>query len=348
MTDDDIDRRLREHGAAWRDANSGRPGVDWDAVTRPSRRRIWLATGAVALAAAAIIVPLAVTAGNQTPAAPLPVAHHSSSPAPSPSPTTFPMTSNAPSGLFAIRSGTLYYDSLDSGRDLEGTRPAKAAILSAGSSPDGLVAYTALEVAGCRTEIDETYVRFASHGAGDSKLALAVATRSHGKYPCNGPEQLVVVNLHSNAVRRWNGHAQISFVGSLEWSPDGRHLAYMAAPCCGGGSDGSRVMDTAAPGTSYITQPVVLPQYTSSDRPYGPVFWWHGNLMTVLGGALRVLDGHGGVGQVEGRGLPTGEIDSVSSDPTSDHLLVTDDRDTYRWDNGHLSRVDGTWIQPSW
>jgi hypothetical protein len=80
----------------------------------------------------------------------------------------------------------------------------------------------------------------------------------------------------------------------------------------------------------------------------GPVFWWHGQLVTTFDGSLRRLNGHGGVGTVVATGFPT-EVESVSSDPTGEHLLLTGDATVYRWDRGTLSKLPGVQgTQPGW
>jgi hypothetical protein len=45
-----------------------------------------------------------------------------------------------------------------------------------------------------------------------------------------------------------------TYAEQLSWSPDGRHLAYVAGECCAGGG-GFRVLDVTAPGESFLAPP---------------------------------------------------------------------------------------------
>jgi hypothetical protein len=367
MNDHDLDARLRDHGATWRADNHGRPGVDWTAATASHRSKLtsFAVAGVAVAVAAAVVVPLTLTAGSATHTRPQPANRPGAAPGSKSEPAS--ARAGAPKAFVAISGKSVVVVGGPDGGS--GFRPSSSYAVADATSPNTSVAYGAFPLGGCRTSVQQETVSTvsdvatlaggqpvpASQGASmavspdGTKLALEVSTRSHGSHPCNGPEQLVVVNLRTHAVRRWNGHPQVSFIGNLQWAPDSRHLAYLASACCGGGADGTRVMDTTAPGTSYVTQPVVLPAVTGTGRAYGPVFWWHGRLSTIVSGILRVLNGHGGVGSVEASGFPADQIDSVSSDPTGGHLLLGNlGGATYRWDNGSLSLVPGRWVQPAW
>jgi hypothetical protein len=111
---------------------------------------------------------------------------------------------------------------------------------------------------------------------------------------------------------------------------------------------GTHLLDTAATSSlSSLTKPL-LP-LLGTGGPYGPVFWWHGELATIYEGAMRTLNGHG-VDKVVSTGFPsTGSIRTVSSDPTGDHLLlIASNGSAYRWDNGYLSGIPGRWDQIAW
>jgi hypothetical protein len=93
----------------------------------------------------------------------------------------------------------------------------------------------------------------------------------------------------------------------------------------------------------------MAPRNGSDGDIYGPVFWWHGQWVTAYDGAIRAVSKAGGLGRALAAGLPSsGEVDSVSSTPSGEHLLLTDQGTTYRWDNGGLTRVKGEWAQPAW
>ena len=186
-----------------------------------------------------------------------------------------------------------------------------------------------------------------------SKLALVVTSRhdAFGQPFCDGSQQLVVINLLTHAVRRWLATTRDGALRSLQWAPDNRHLAFIAeyTPMV---TTRIQVLDTASPGHLYDRARSVLNPNPPRDIPptlgYGPVFWWHGQLVTTLDGSLRRLNGHGGVGTIVATGFPK-EVDSVSSDPTGDHLLLIDNGKVYRWDRGVLSAVsDVLGTQPGW
>lgn len=112
-----------------------------------------------------------------------------------------------------------------------------------------------------------------------------------------------------------------------------------------------------------------------ATAPYGPVFWWHGRLVSIEKGSMRLVTagprGAGRLATIVATGFPAGVL-TVSSDATGDHLLLTgapaetDENQghftttgsTYRWDNGYLSTVptatvNGSvgltaWAQPGW
>ena len=277
MNDNEIDRRLREHGTAWREDNHDRPGIDWEAVTVPNRTRTWIAVAGVTVAAAAIIVPLVVTAGGRSSSAPAPGTH----PTPSPSTTHYSNGNGVAVNFFALtpqRVDVVYFPS----------------------------------AVGPQTWVST------SEGGGTPR-ALAIR--------------------------------------SLAWSPDSRDIAYLTARACAFlshsspvcGDDplaGTRILDTSPPGRNLETSALLLPAFGTRDG-YGPVFWWRGQLVTSFNGSLRLLNGHGGLGKVVATGVPK-EVDSISSDPTGNHLLISSAGTTYRWDSGKLSVVAGVWTQPGW
>jgi hypothetical protein len=369
MTDDEIDSRLRAHGTAWRDANHDRPAIDWDVVTKPRRSLVWFAVAGVCVAVIAIVVPLVLTTGDSSAGKPVPPVH----PSPSPSPTS--AKAGAPPGFFALKGNRIAFVTWTGGRSM--IRPVVGRAESLGVAADDETAYASYEVGNCRTSIYKVSGRTNLHGVIDdseriadvvtiaggtpesspsrqemavspdgTKLALVVSTlrADNGADNCQGPEKLVVVNLVTRGVRQWSGTKGFEYVGDLQWAPDSQHLAFAPQFCCG-----TRILDTAGAGSSYTHRQTVLPENArtaNGARTYGPVFWWQGEMVTTLAGSLRPLNGHGGVGPAVARGFPW--VDSVSSDPTGQHLLLASAQWTYRWDNGKLSRVPGRWTQPAW
>ncbi|HWB65599.1 MAG TPA: hypothetical protein VG708_02055 [Mycobacteriales bacterium] len=356
MDDRELDVRLHRHGAAWREANATRAAVDWDAVTAPRPGWPWfVVAAAVAAVAAAIAVPLIVVGGS-TSSAPTPV----HTPLPNPNvakrgaPTDF-VTLRGGSVTFVVRAAT------------NGVRPHQLRATAVGVSPDGRTAFGAFPLSGCRTRIVRytlqtndsdrqviesgwrttiagrpvrTKMAVSPDGA---KLALAVWPRARSRplaLRCAGAEQLDVVSVPNGRVRSWHSAPGAIALTALQWAPDGRRLAYGTSPTLQGPAGAGYVLDTAAPGHSYARP---------TDRVHGlptavftPLFWRHGQLATI---DVRQIDE--GLPVIVVHGLP-GEVDSVSSDPTGDHLLLTSNGATYRWDNGVLSRVRGHWMQPGW
>jgi hypothetical protein len=379
MTDDDIDARLRDHGTTWREAHHDRPGIDWDVVTKPRSTRTLFAVVGVSVAAAAIVVPLVVTAGH----------HNASPPAHRPHPSPTSTNIRQPHGvgidfygltkhrvnvvLLATPGRNQTWFSISEG----GGRPR-----ALGVAPIDTGAYAAFALPHCTTSIQ----RFTFNGidGGDTvpggqpatpvdgggmavspngkKLALIVdaptpPTDLVYTNACNGPQRIAVLNLETHRVREWAA-PRYDAVRSLAWSPDSRHIAFEVANGCEFEpantslclfSGGTHVLDTTPPGHDLASAPVVLPMLPRRgvQGAVGPVFWWHGQLVTSFGGSLRLLNGRGGLGKAVATGLPK-EVDSISSDPTGDHLLISSQGTTYRWDNGKLSVIKGVWTQPGW
>jgi hypothetical protein len=371
MSDDEIEIRLREHGGAWREANHDRPGVDWDLVTRQRGRRGWLAAAGVAVVAVAIVVPLIVIG----------VGHNRARPA------THPIVTikGTPANFFAISKGQaweVYFSSrtgpLSASSDSDGSLPVVALGVARGAQ----IAYAALDSArSCRTEIERHHLYYGgaslvglpsilgraasvpmavSPDGTELALVVTLPTQSNAsgrrESACVGPEALVVMNVITHKIREWTA-PQRDAIRSLEWSPDGDQLAYLTAPACAFlsfsdsvcGDDktaGTRLLDVAAPGKRLKTTALLLSAFGTRDG-YGPLFWWHSQLVAPFNGSLRLVTGHRRLGQVVATGLPK-EVDSISSDATGDHLLISSEGTTYRWDAGRLTVVKGNWTQPGW
>jgi hypothetical protein len=377
----DIDRRLRTHGELWREANAHRGDLNWPAVVTQRRRRNWLAGLAVAvIAAAAVTVPMVITSDSGSRAAPIP----GSSPRPSPALAR----RGAPSGFFAISvapdPGSVPTATFVMG-GIRYTNPSNNAVVALGVDSDLQAAYSASPKSECRTRLQRVvYLSHLNHGrlvsagtvatiAGralgqpmsvspnNTKLALVLAPGGFGgpaqPYTCvpHSPNEIAVVNLRSGALRVWQGTSEISRIGSLEWSPDGQHLAFSSSLACASchglsNGNGTYVLNTSRPGTSLAA----ARQVVANPEPPTPIFWWHGRLVTPLFGALRLVLPGGGLGAVVARNFPL-NVQTVSSDPSGNHLLLTGSAERslyqgvlYRWDNGVLSAIDGVWPQPGW
>jgi hypothetical protein len=396
MNDLELERQLRDRGTSWRTANHDRPGVDWDAVTAPRRhgRRTWYAVAGTAVAAAAIIIPLALAGGSSLGSKPL-------SPAAA--------RKGAPRALVLISQGRVTFQD---GPGSIGVWPSrKRPVAAIGVGPSHEITYTASPLSGCRTLLDRAAphigvmrgvpsfdvslktVQIVAGGPASSttlSLAPAMAVSPDGTKlamvmvppnpahststvhvsGCNGPEEIVIVNLTTGSVERTHAQGVDERVGSLAWSPDSRQLAFEVTPLCGDkvatlsscnglAALGAHVMDTSDQLRGLDQAPEVLPYRSdiSTDTPYdGNVFWWHGQLATIQGGKLRALDGQGGLGRTLAKGFPANVL-AVSSDSSGDHLLVqagsivvaengntgtiTATAATYRWDRGVLAPVIG-------
>jgi hypothetical protein len=185
-------------------------------------------------------------------------------------------------------------------------------------------------------------------------LALAVTPRVRSRaitgWSCAGPEQIVLYDLaHHRVIARSDGYRAANTVDHLQFSPDGLELAFrVTGP---GGSItilGTHVLELGHHMLDhYVGSPQVLPLKTVSNASYGPVFWWHGQLVAFFSTGLWTLDGKGGIAREVAAHLPF-DVLSVSSDPSGDHLLMATPGTVFRWDRGRLSRVPGDRQQPSW
>jgi hypothetical protein len=378
MTDDDIDARLRDHGTTWRAANHDRPGIDWDTVTKPRSTRTLFGVVGVSVAAAAIVVPLVITAGG----------HSASPPVHRPHPSSTSTHITMPHGvgldfygLTAHRVNVVYLATPGHKQNWFSNSEGGGRPRALGVAPDDANAYAAFPSPHCTTSIQHFTLNgilggdtvpggqpaTAIDGAAmavspdSKKLALVVdaptpASVHLHKKGCFGPQELEVLNLVTHKVREWAAPTQDA-IRSLQWSPDSRHVAYLTARACAFlsysssvcGDDpqaGTRVLDITAPGRNLEAPRLLLPAFGTGNG-YGPAFWWHGELVTSFGGVLRVVYGQGGLGDAIATGFPQ-QVVSVSSDPTGDHLLLTTPTSIYRWDSGKLSGVHGQWTQPGW
>jgi len=302
MNDLDVDRLLTSAGDSWRDGHAHQAAVDWAAVTGRRRRvTVRFAVVATAAVAAAVAVVVPVVVSRHATSSPTPGHRPTPAPTPTPSasswPTPPPQAAGAPAWFFALSRGRIARIDARSGTLLGAASITGHRVMAIGSSPDGRIGYAATRLAGCRLRINaddltgrvETWrdvatvngrLRIAASDGGGiavssdgTKLALAVEE-------CGtklDAEDLVVVDTATGTSRRWlgyrnpDGSADISYLDRLTWSPDGRYLASVGIPCCGGGYDGTRLVDTNAQGASYVTQPVVVPQYTADvETAYGP------------------------------------------------------------------------------
>jgi hypothetical protein len=352
----DIDTRLRRHGSMWREANQDLPIVRWDAVIPSWGRRVGFAVAGGAVAAAAIIAALVVTRPN-----------HAASP-------ILTAQEGAPTGVVSLYRGRLTFFGF-TGAGNAAAFHGRAAAIGVQSDHE---AYGAFPVADCRTDIQRATTSPPGQGVGlvqlfpvttidgsaestpmavspdGTKLAVVVAEPSEvgtQPTPCLGQDELAVVNLRTKQVQYWAPNKHLDSLTSLQWAPDSQHLAYLTtvacAVCARGVVEATRVLDTNDVKLSLTSAPIVLPALVSGLPMLSPVFWWHGKLAVPVDGSLRLLTGDGGVGSVVAKGFPL-EVDTVSSDPTGNHLLLTSGTTTYRWDSGYLMTVHPRGTQPGW
>ncbi len=137
----------------------------------------------------------------------------------------------------------------------------------------------------------------------------------------------------------------------LSFSPDGRRLAFLYNPCCGGGTDGVHVLDTTAPGTSYLGAKLI-DQYVGSPVPTdlqtGEPGWLDATHVVVARSGPRSSDLvslDATAPRTPPRALSplpvtSGHVLNVRSGATSGHLLVEGSDAccglVYRYDGGVL------------
>jgi hypothetical protein len=352
----DLDELLRRDGEAWRATATTPPRVNWSAL--PSRRRTpnlsWLvaATTAAVVVALAILVPTWLDRGTSGRA-----------PAyrPSPSSSSAPTPPGGPASFIALdHAGVTQVDALTGesrGMTVSeaGRHPTALAV-----ADDGNVGYATYSETGCRVNVlryrwtSRTGAQAIDAAKVDGVKVEAVAVSPDGHLlalsvlPCNGNgdvDDLLVVDLESHQQRRWTGYHDVSGLGALQWGPDNQTLSYIVNPCCGGGTEGPRLLNTSAPGTSYV-KPRALSVPEEIGR--GVVLWFGDQLAVVMDTEIRSLSRSGQVGAVLARGLPN-DVAMVDTDRTGRHLLLTTQTNKlYRWDDGVLTPLAGAWVGAGW
>jgi hypothetical protein len=240
--------------------------------------------------------------------------------------------------------------------------------VAAGATGNGRKAYFAIPLAGCRTEIESvSYLPHFRHvglvrSADDiavvngrvqpvplqvspdgTKLALVTAVRSAKSSKCTATTTTVVYDLKTHRARL-AGAVVAGEPTSLVWEPDSTSFDLLA-----GGLVTRQVL--ACHG---CVPPLI------ARLPYTEVLlYWHGQLATVVDGAIRAIDS-AGLGATLATGLPH-NVRTVSVDPTGTRLLVSADPEnvddpghitywtTYEWSAGKSTEVrSGHWVDPSW
>jgi hypothetical protein len=356
----DVDELLRRDGEQWRATATALPRVDWAAL--PGRRRTvasswWMVAAAGATAAVVVVLAIVLPSmvGGRS-ARPLPPLTHR----PSPSPARPPLA--GPSSFIALNDhGMVTQVDASTGEtrgmsvSIEGRAATSLAV-----TDEGNVGYATFSRPSCQVSV----VRFrwtststaentdAGTVAGAKAEAAAVSPDGHllalAVAPCGkntSIDDLVVVNLDTHQQRRWAGYPDVSSLSALQWGPDNQTLAYVVAPCCGGGSEGPRLLDTAASGSSYV-KPTALPVDETVGN--GAVLWYGGQLAVVIGTEIRAMSTAGHVGAVLASGLPA-DVATVDTDTPGRHLLLTTSQDRlYRWDAGVLTPLPSGWTDAGW
>jgi hypothetical protein len=356
----DMDELLRRDGAQWRATATSVPRVDWASLPgRRDARRFassWSMV-TVAGATAAVVVVLAVLAPSwigrgATGHKPLPAPAHQPTRAPATGPASFVALTDAGITLVNARTGDSYGGSV--------TESGRRATALAGTD-DGNLGYATFTHPKCEVAVDRQrwMTPYNAEGtqaatiSGAKADGIAVSPDGHllaisvvrcGKN--TSVDDLVVVNLDTHQQRRWTGYPDVSFLSAFQWAPDNTTLSYVVNPCCGGGTDAPRLLDTSAPGTSYV-KPAPLPVDVSQIGS-GLVLWYGGQFAVVQGTEIHALSKTGIVGAVLAKGLPA-DVVSVDTDSTGLHLLlVTSQHRLFRYDGGALTPLPGTWVDASW
>lgn len=350
----DLDELLRRDGGRWRTTATTPPRVDWSAL--PSRRRTSNLSWLLAAATAAVVVVLAIlvpTWLDRGTSAPAPAHRPSRSPVPKPL--------SGPASFIALgHAGVTQVDALTGqSRGMSVTESGRRATALA-ATDDGNVGYATYSEPGCHVNVaryrwtspSTSESSDAATVAGAKGEAVAVSPDGHllalSVLPCNGNgsvDDLVVVDLDSHQQRRWTGYDDVSFLSGFQWGPDNQTLSYIVNPCCGGGTDGPRLLNTSAPGSSYV-KPRALPVLEAVGS--GVALWYGDQLAVVTGTEIRSLSRAGRIGAVLARGLPS-DVAAVDTDRTGRHLLVTTfGHKLFRWDDGVLTRLPGSWVDAGW
>lgn len=359
----DIDEVLRRDGEQWRATATSVPRVDWAAL--PGRRRSrtfasswWMVS--VAGATAAVVVVLAVLAPSWIGRG---ASGHKPLPAHQPSPTPTVAVAGGPASFVALndtgmvtlvnaRTGDTYGMSVTE----QGLRATALAVTGSGNLGYATYSHAHCQVGVHRYRWASPYYSEGTDAAtvaGAKADAIAVSPDGHllaisvlrcGKN--SSIDDLVVVNLDTHQQRRWTGYSDVSFVGALQWAPDNATLSYVVNPCCGGGTDSPRLLDTTAPGTSYVKPPQLAVDVSQIGS--GLILWYGGRLAVIEGTEIHALSRAGVVGAVLGAGLPN-DVTSVRSDSTGLHLLLaTSQHRLFRYDSGVLTPLPGNWVDAGW
>ena len=354
----DIDELLRSDGERWRASATTAPQVDWAALPARSRRFAspwWIAAATVATAAAvvtgAVVVPSLLDSRGRTP-----------SPAHRPTPSATVRVLGGPASFMALSAAgiTLVDARTGESRGMSVTEQGQKATALA-VADDGSLGYATYTHPGCQVAI-QRYRWTSTHSAegtdagtvsGQRADAVAVSPDGHllalAVHACNRPSatvaDLVVLNLQTHQQRRWIGYSDVSLLSGLQWGPDNRTLSYVVMPCCGGGSEGPRLLDTRAAGASYVA-PRALP--VDETVGSGLVLWFRSQLAVVTGAEIHALTPTGDIGRVLARGLPS-DVTDVHPDRTGEHLLLrTQSGELLRWDGGALTPFPGNWGDAGW
>jgi hypothetical protein len=372
---------LTRHGSSWRDDHLDSPTVDWDRVVTSSRTRVWGALGAIAaVVVVAVAVPVMIASGSHQSATPGPGPSPHASDVRYGSPhryfglkgggvqqvsATYRDVRRESTPVVAIggnQQGVTLYD-------VRSAPSCRSAVDVTSYLPGDLVRGRGIALAGQPR-------RFAtlaggpaatpiavSEPAGELAMVVAPSSPSHSagsRQLCTGPQQIVFVNLSDGSVvgreSLLDNRLQID---SLAWSADGQQLVYRLEPnnfSDGYGppnsdvfaTSGSHVLDIHGAPHQLENTPKLLPLAAPhAGGRYGPIFWWRGGWAATFNGTLYRLDDRGGLGERLASDFPN-QVDTVSVDPTEEHLLIGSGSASYRWDYNRLSPLPEHFSQPTW
>ena len=169
-------------------------------------------------------------------------------------------------------------------------------------------------------------------------------------YSCSGPSiAIAVLDLRTGKKRTWSyspGNAgSIDSIGSMTWSPDGRHLTYLDFFAPGNQRTRAWLLDTLGPGTSLGASKAVLAPDKSCD--VRDLAWQPGSGLLAISetcpASHQLVYVNAPGGRTVSRPLQSSRpIVGLDFDPSGRHLLYTDAPNVLASSETMIWRYDGT------
>jgi hypothetical protein len=336
-----LDDRLKQQlsRAAEYGAEAAR-GPDPAAIRRRSRRRRWRRVAVAAVTACLLATGLVVADSNDLPRTAEPARPLGTAPdsflaevggrlavVSTASGKVARYLTEAPTGRFAFALSedrdTVWFS------DVDGRCPAAASGL-----------YRVSYGGGAAVKVDAAVNAEAMAISQDgSKLA-------YRPFSCRGPSvAIAVLDLRTGKRRSWSYSSRGEVLGSMTWSPDGRHLAYVEFYGTGELRTRAWMLDTVGPGQSLAaSRPVPAPD---EGCQVGDLAWQPGSGLLAISEncpashQLVYVDAPGGrpVARAFRADQP---ISGLDFDPSGRHLLYTDDPNSNVSSDMTIWRYDGT------